>query len=179
MFVIDPLEVHLLDFPNIVIKGSELQLPFQACMKMEKFGDLILVCTVVSLFVCIQLTPLFSELHNRKWSCSVFMVSFIFSQTRSIAQRDMNHRWLAEVDFKLYGLLSVDPSSTRFACQQRKGEDHIAPWQVYDYRASLRMAIAQWRRMDQGRSGYERTYFGCTSRLAFDLRAHWQLFLHF
>lgn len=40
---IDPLEVHLLDFPNIVIKGSELQLPFQACMKMEKFGDLILV----------------------------------------------------------------------------------------------------------------------------------------
>jgi pre-mRNA-processing factor 8 len=42
-FSLDPLEVHLLDFPNIVIKGSELQLPFQACMKMEKFGDLILV----------------------------------------------------------------------------------------------------------------------------------------
>jgi hypothetical protein len=41
--LLDPLEVHLLDFPNIVIKGSELQLPFQACMKMEKFGDLILV----------------------------------------------------------------------------------------------------------------------------------------
>ncbi|KAH8824952.1 NUC071 domain-containing protein [Flagelloscypha sp. PMI_526] len=39
--MLDPLEVHLLDFPNIVIKGSELQLPFQACMKMEKFGDLI------------------------------------------------------------------------------------------------------------------------------------------
>jgi len=36
--LLDPLEVHLLDFPNIVIKGSELQLPFQACMKMEKFG---------------------------------------------------------------------------------------------------------------------------------------------
>jgi hypothetical protein len=32
---------HLLDFPNIVIKGSELQLPFQACMKLEKFGDLV------------------------------------------------------------------------------------------------------------------------------------------
>ena len=44
MAPLDPLEVHLLDFPNIVIKGSELQLPFQACMKMEKFGDLILVC---------------------------------------------------------------------------------------------------------------------------------------
>lgn len=45
--MLDPLEVHLLDFPNIVIKGSELQLPFQACMKMEKFGDLILVSAVV------------------------------------------------------------------------------------------------------------------------------------
>jgi pre-mRNA-processing factor 8 len=40
--MLDPLEVHLLDFPNIVIKGSELQLPFQATLKMEKFGDLIL-----------------------------------------------------------------------------------------------------------------------------------------
>ena len=29
----------MLDFPNIVIKGSELSLPFQACMKIEKFGD--------------------------------------------------------------------------------------------------------------------------------------------
>lgn len=47
--LLDPLEVHLLDFPNIVIKGSELQLPFQACMKMEKFGDLILVRRSVSL----------------------------------------------------------------------------------------------------------------------------------
>ncbi|KAG0341501.1 Pre-mRNA-processing-splicing factor 8 [Podila humilis] len=40
--MLDPLEVHCLDFPNIVIKGSELQLPFQACLKIEKFGDLIL-----------------------------------------------------------------------------------------------------------------------------------------
>ncbi|KAF4702648.1 pre-mRNA-splicing factor 8, partial [Perkinsus olseni] len=43
--MLDPLEVHLLDFPNIVIKGSELQLPFQALMKIEKFGDLILKAT--------------------------------------------------------------------------------------------------------------------------------------
>ncbi|KAG1906375.1 PRP8 pre-mRNA processing factor 8-like protein [Suillus fuscotomentosus] len=43
--MLDPLEVHLLDFPNIVIEGSELQLPFQVCMKMEKFGDLILRAT--------------------------------------------------------------------------------------------------------------------------------------
>ena len=43
--MLDPLEVHLLDFPNIVIKGSELQLPFQACLKVEKLGDLILKAT--------------------------------------------------------------------------------------------------------------------------------------
>jgi pre-mRNA-processing factor 8 len=40
--LLDPLEVHLLDFPNIVVKGSELQLPFQSAMKLEKFNDLIL-----------------------------------------------------------------------------------------------------------------------------------------
>ncbi|GJV47147.1 pre-mRNA-processing-splicing factor 8A [Tanacetum coccineum] len=39
--MLDPLEVHLLDFPNIVIKGSELQLPFQACLKIDKFVDMI------------------------------------------------------------------------------------------------------------------------------------------
>ena len=43
--MLDPLEVHLLDFPNIVITGSELQLPFQASLKVEKFGDLILKAT--------------------------------------------------------------------------------------------------------------------------------------
>jgi len=34
-----PLEMQCVDFPNIVIKGSELQLPFQACLKIEKLGD--------------------------------------------------------------------------------------------------------------------------------------------
>ncbi len=43
--MLDPLEVHCLDFPNIVIKGSELSLPFQACLKVEKFGDQILKAT--------------------------------------------------------------------------------------------------------------------------------------
>lgn len=32
--MLDPLEVHLLDFPNIVIKGSDLQLPFQSSLKI-------------------------------------------------------------------------------------------------------------------------------------------------
>lgn len=36
--MLDPLEVHLLDFPNIVIKGSDLQLPFQSSLKIERFA---------------------------------------------------------------------------------------------------------------------------------------------
>jgi pre-mRNA-processing factor 8 len=41
----DPLEVHLLDFPNVVIKGSELALPFQAALNVEKLGDLVMRAT--------------------------------------------------------------------------------------------------------------------------------------
>ena len=37
--MLDPLEVHLLDFPNITIKESELPLPFQCFLKLEKVGD--------------------------------------------------------------------------------------------------------------------------------------------
>ena len=40
--MLDPLEIHLLDFPNVIIKGTELQLPFQACVKHELIGDEIL-----------------------------------------------------------------------------------------------------------------------------------------
>jgi pre-mRNA-processing factor 8 len=43
--LLDPLEVHLLDFPNISIRASELQLPFQAVMKVEKLADMILKAT--------------------------------------------------------------------------------------------------------------------------------------
>lgn len=43
--MLDPLETHLLDFPNITIRGSELQLPFQACLKIQALGDTILRAT--------------------------------------------------------------------------------------------------------------------------------------
>lgn len=43
--MLDPLEVHLIDFPNIVIKGSELQLPLKAIMELEKIRDMILRAT--------------------------------------------------------------------------------------------------------------------------------------
>jgi PRP8 domain IV core len=50
------MQVHLLDFPNIVITGSELQLPFQSALKIEKFGDLILKVLVASCCCCEQRT---------------------------------------------------------------------------------------------------------------------------
>ncbi|PHH78864.1 hypothetical protein CDD82_2805 [Ophiocordyceps australis] len=43
--LLDPLEVQLVDFPNISIRASELQLPFQAAMKVEKLADMILRAT--------------------------------------------------------------------------------------------------------------------------------------
>lgn len=49
--MLDPLEVHMLDFPNVIIKGSELQLPFQSCLKIEKFGDLILKATEPQMYL--------------------------------------------------------------------------------------------------------------------------------
>ena len=38
----DPLEVHMLDFPNISIRPSELHLPFAAVMKIDKLSDIVL-----------------------------------------------------------------------------------------------------------------------------------------
>lgn len=43
--MLDPLEVHMLDFPNISIRPSELQLPFKAAMSIEKLADEILKAT--------------------------------------------------------------------------------------------------------------------------------------
>ena len=43
--MMDPMEAQLIDFPNIIIKGSDLQLPFQAALRVEKFGDLIMKAT--------------------------------------------------------------------------------------------------------------------------------------
>lgn len=38
----DPLEVHMLDFPNVSIRQSELRLPFGHALKNEKLGDIVL-----------------------------------------------------------------------------------------------------------------------------------------
>ncbi|KAK8799610.1 hypothetical protein WA158_006158 [Blastocystis sp. Blastoise] len=43
--MMDPLSQLMIDFPNTVLKGSELQLPFQALLKIEKFADLVLRAT--------------------------------------------------------------------------------------------------------------------------------------
>jgi len=39
------MEVHLVDFPNIVLTTSELLLPFQSSMKIEKIGSVVLSST--------------------------------------------------------------------------------------------------------------------------------------
>ncbi|KAJ2612860.1 hypothetical protein H4S08_002516 [Coemansia sp. RSA 1365] len=52
--MLDPLEVTMLDFPNITIRGSEMQLPLQALLRIEKIGDMILKATEpkMSLWSC-------------------------------------------------------------------------------------------------------------------------------
>ncbi|KAH3899328.1 probable Pre-mRNA-splicing factor 8 [Saccharomycodes ludwigii] len=43
--MMDPLEVHLLDFPNISLRPSELRLPFAAAMSIDKLSDVVLKAT--------------------------------------------------------------------------------------------------------------------------------------
>ncbi|KAF6056038.1 PROCN domain family protein [Candida parapsilosis] len=40
--MMDPLEVHMLDLPNISIRPSELHLPFASVMKIDKLSDIVL-----------------------------------------------------------------------------------------------------------------------------------------
>ncbi|OWB80202.1 hypothetical protein B5S32_g4460 [[Candida] boidinii] len=39
--ILDPLEVHMLDFPNISIRPSELHLPFGAALKIDKLANIV------------------------------------------------------------------------------------------------------------------------------------------
>ena len=43
--MMDALQVHLLDYPNLIIKGSELQLPMHTLLKIPFVGDLVLSMT--------------------------------------------------------------------------------------------------------------------------------------
>ncbi|GMM59078.1 U4/U6-U5 snRNP complex subunit [Maudiozyma humilis] len=43
--MMDPLEVHMLDFPNIVIRPTELRLPFAAAMSIDKLSDVVMKAT--------------------------------------------------------------------------------------------------------------------------------------
>lgn len=40
--MLDPLEVHMLDFPNISTRSSELHLPFAAALKVDKLANVVL-----------------------------------------------------------------------------------------------------------------------------------------
>lgn len=39
--ILDPLEVHLLDFPSISIRPTELHMPFNAALKIDKLNDIV------------------------------------------------------------------------------------------------------------------------------------------
>jgi len=86
----------LLDFPNIVIKGSELQLPFQACMKMEKFGDLILVCALDCMYLPTNLESC-SEPHSPRWSYSAFTVMLFSQVSRKVSHSSCVDDWLKSI----------------------------------------------------------------------------------
>jgi pre-mRNA-processing factor 8 len=43
--MLDPLEVHLVDFPNITIRASELSLPFQSALDVPQLGDVVVAAT--------------------------------------------------------------------------------------------------------------------------------------
>ena len=83
--MLDPLEVHLLDFPNIVIKGSELQLPFQACLKVRiKYARLL---SVVSKIVVYTVTYIFIFFWVLSFAWSLFI--FFFASSHIFRNRFM------------------------------------------------------------------------------------------
>lgn len=43
--MLDPLEVHMLDFPNIAIRPTELRLPFSASMSIDKLSEVVTKAT--------------------------------------------------------------------------------------------------------------------------------------
>lgn len=43
--MLDPLEVHMLDFPNTSIRPTELRLPFSASMAVDKLSDVVMKAT--------------------------------------------------------------------------------------------------------------------------------------
>lgn len=70
--MLDPLEVHLLDFPNIVITGSELQLPFQASLKVWQPPTVLLEMPVGLIVRSLpSIVPLTAAACCHLWTCLV------------------------------------------------------------------------------------------------------------
>lgn len=132
--MLDPLEVHCLDFPNIVIKGSDLQLPFQSCLKLEKFGDLILKATEPQMVRARARQPLPAGLSGAdgggRW-CG-----------RDAAVPVQSVRRLAEDHLVVYGLFAVDFDPARHACEHGAHQGHSEAGQGDDHRGAPRMADA-------------------------------------
>ena len=131
--MLDPLEVHLLDFPNIVIKGSELQLPFQACLKVEKLGDLILKATEPQMCLYNLYDDWLKEISSfTAFSRMVLILRWVFI---AFCVSDLSTQGIAREQWPYKGL-----------AQTREDNSH---W------TTSYLAITWRRAMDQGRSHIE------------------------
>lgn len=141
-----PRQVHLLDFPNIVIKGSELQLPFQACLKVEKFGDLILKATEPQMVLfnlyddwlktisSYTVSPLpFPHGHTRRAGCA-------WTDTKRPPPLPQVGVGCQSPSSPLPGLFPPDPHPAGAACEQRSGQSHPEAGQDHHHRASPHLA---------------------------------------
>lgn len=141
-------QVHLLDFPNIVIKGSELQLPFQACLKVEKFGDLILKATEPQMV-------LFNLYDDWLKTISSYTVRHVLLPAACVTQAQarlwcstppsgapflLNGCVMLIVCSLLPGLLSADPHPAGLAREQRSGQSHPEARQDHNHGASPHLA---------------------------------------
>ena len=146
--MLDPLEVHLLDFPNIVIKGSELQLPFQACLKIEKFGDLIL--KVQPYNFCSLGGGWGGGERGTETDVSCIVLCWVVSGDGAPDGVVQHLRRLAEEHLALHRLLPPHPHPARPARQQREGQDDPEARQVGRHGGSPHLALPGRQRVGEG-----------------------------
>ena len=49
--LLDPLEMHLMDYPDLLVRGSDMQLPFTSLMRLKQIGGLVLQAQESSMVV--------------------------------------------------------------------------------------------------------------------------------
>ena len=130
--MLDPLEVHLLDFPNIVIKGSELQLPFQACLKVNHFSTvraIVDVENIKTVHIVAKVAPLPRIYSTTLTYIVAFSVSELDLTNKALESslipcktsgNKLNDRYLIGQETHL--LFVEDKLKTRYRCRWRSSE---------------------------------------------------------